>query len=292
MRTLKKISALRTECGKAVRPLVLVPTMGALHVGHAALIRRARQIAGEEGTVAASIFINPIQFNSSKDLALYPRLEVADRRLCRELGVDILFQPSAKEMYYEDCSVFVEEEVLSRGLCGASRAGHFRGMCTVVAKLFNLFAPDAAVFGAKDYQQLAIVRRMVRDLNFPIRIIEHPTMREKDGLAMSSRNIRLSPEARKVAPAIYQALLRAKANTGSPHQVLKKLRRDLELIPGVRMDYVECVPAISPESATHWLQSTVIAVAVFLGEVRLIDNIRIPQHRPNSLKKAANCSQA
>jgi pantoate--beta-alanine ligase len=274
-----KISALRTECNKAARPLVLVPTMGALHAGHAALIRKARQIAGMDGAVAVSIFVNPMQFNSSKDLAVYPRPGVADQHLCMNLGVNILFQPSVKEMYPEDRSVFVEEETLSRGLCGAARAGHFRGVCTVVTKLFHLFAPDAAVFGAKDYQQLAVICRMVRDLNFPIRIIEHPTVREKDGLAMSSRNIRLGPKARMVAPGIYQALLCAQANVSSPRQVLRKLRSDLALLPGVRIDYVECVNATSLESATNWLQPTVIAVAVFLEGVRLIDNIRIPQRK-------------
>lgn len=279
MKTIGKISALRTECDRAARPLVLVTTMGALHEGHAALIRKARQIAGENGTVAVSIFVNPIQFNSGKDLEAYPRPKTADQRLCKELGVDILFQPSVKEVYHDDRSVFIDEEALSRGLCGAVRAGHFRGVCTVVAKLFHLFAADVAVFGAKDYQQLAVIRRMVRDLNFRTRIIECPTVREKDGLAMSSRNVRLSPAARAVAPGIYRALLHAKANASSPRQVLKKLKSDLELLPGIRIDYVECVNATSLQPVTNWLQPSVIAVAVFLDGVRLIDNLRIPRRK-------------
>ena len=279
MKTLGRISILRTECGSAVRPLVLVPTMGALHAGHAALIRKARQIAGASGTVAVSIFVNPIQFNSTEDLKAYPQPIQADQRLCKKLGVDILFRPSAKEIYQEDRSVFVEEEVLSRGLCGAARPGHFRGVCTVVAKLFHLFIPDAAVFGAKDYQQVAVIRRMVRDLNFAVRIMECPTVRERDGLALSSRNLRLGPEARAAAPGIYQALIHAKASAGrtSPREVLKKLKRALASLPGARVDYAECVDAISLEPAADWLRPTVIAVAVFFDGVRLIDNLRIPK---------------
>lgn len=281
MKILRKISSLRAECNQAHRPLVLVPTMGALHQGHGALIRKARKIAGSKGTVAVSIFVNPIQFDSSEDLATYPRTQSVDQHLCGELGVNIFFRPSVKEMYREDYSVFVEEGVLSSGLCGAVRAGHFRGVCTVVTKLFHLFAPDAAVFGAKDYQQLAVICRMVRDLNFSIRIIEYPTVREKDGLAMSSRNARLSGAARTVAPGIYQALLDAKASVqkNSPPGVLKELRRDLARIPGARVDYAECVHAVSLQPATDWLQPTVIAVAVILENVRLIDNIRIPKYK-------------
>ncbi len=282
MKILGTISKLRVACRRAARPLVLVPTMGALHAAHAALIREARKIAGRNGTVAVSIFVNPIQFNSSEDLASYPRPQVADQRLCKELGVDLVFRPpSVAEIYHSDHSVFVEEEVLSCDLCGAARPGHFRGVCTVVTKLFHLFSPDAAVFGAKDYQQLAIIRRMVRDLNFQIRVIEHPTIREKDGLAMSSRNTRLSPAARAVAPGIYQALLQAKtsAQKHSPHEVVGKLEADLNLLPDVRIDYVKCVNAASLQSAIDWAHPTVITVAVFLNGVRLIDNIRLPGRR-------------
>jgi pantoate--beta-alanine ligase len=255
--------------------------MGALHEGHLALFRKARQVATERGTVAVSLFVNPTQFNSSKDLATYPRTESEDKHLCRESGVDLVFEPSVKEMYPTECSVFVDEVALSRGLCGAARPGHFRGVCTVVTKLFHLFNPDSAVFGAKDFQQLAIIRRLVSELNFGVRVIEHPTLREKDGLAISSRNVRLNPVARSVAPGIYRALIRAKANSKKdlPKQVLKKLRRDLIKLPGLQLDYTACVHALTLEPVIDWSQPTVIAVAVFLGGVRLIDNIRVSKHR-------------
>src|SRR5947208_2893471 len=165
---------------------VLVPTMGALHRGHLELIRVARERAGKDGEVAVSVFVNPLQFEPGADFEKYPRPESADEEVCRDAGVNLLFRP--RDMYFDDRSVSVEETALSAGLCGAARPGHFRGVCTVVAKLFNLLAPDGAVFGEKDYQQLAIIRRMVRDLNFPIEVIGVPTVREADGLALSSRN--------------------------------------------------------------------------------------------------------
>src|SRR5437588_11396391 len=176
---------------------VLVPTMGALHKAHAELIRVAREQAGKDGEVAVSIFVNPLQFEPGSDFESYPRPEAADEKLCEEAGVNLLFRP--RDMYFDDRSVYIEETSLSSGLCGAVRPGHFRGVCTVVAKLFNLLAPDAAVFGEKDYQQLAVIRRMVRDLNFPIQIIGVSTVREADGLALSSRNQYLNADERTQA---------------------------------------------------------------------------------------------
>ncbi len=176
----------RGRTGKSV----LVPTMGALHRGHLELIRVAREHAGNAGEVAVSIFVNPLQFEPGSDFEKYPRPESADEKFCEDAGVNLLFRP--RQMYFDDRSVYVEETRLSAGLCGASRPGHFQGVCTVVAKLFNLLAPAATVFGEKDYQQLAVIRRMVRDLNFPIEIIGVPTVREADGLALSSRNQYLS----------------------------------------------------------------------------------------------------
>ena len=167
---------------------VLVPTMGALHKAHGELIRVARKTATEDGEVAISIFVNPLQFEPGSDYEHYPRPEKADENFCRDANVDLLFRPSVAEMYADDRSVFVEEFFLSNTLEGKSRPGHFRGVCTVVAKLFNSLAPEAAVFGEKDFQQLAIIRRMVRDLNFKVDIIAVPTVREEDGLACSSRN--------------------------------------------------------------------------------------------------------
>jgi pantoate--beta-alanine ligase len=181
---------------RASSPVVLVPTMGALHDGHATLIDEARCRAGQNGCVVVSIFINPTQFGPNEDFAKYPRTLEEDLAICRRHGADAVFTPVAEEIYPMNDSTFVDETSLSLGLCGESRPGHFRGVCTVVAKLFQIIRPDAAVFGEKDYQQLAVIRRMVRDLFFPIEIIGHPTVREADGLALSSRNRYLSPEDR------------------------------------------------------------------------------------------------
>src|SRR5438067_5405080 len=184
--------------------------MGALHKAHSELIRIARERAGRDGEVAVSIFVNPLQFEPGSDYERYPRPEKEDEEFCRKLGVDLLFRPSAAEMYAADRSVFVDENSLANLLEGKSRPGHFRGVCTVVAKVFNILQPDAAVFGEKDFQQLAIIRRMVRDLSYKIDIIAVPTVREDDGLACSSRNAYLSPEERKQAPVLQRALLAAK----------------------------------------------------------------------------------
>ncbi len=193
------------------KPLVLVPTMGALHKAHLQLIRIARAHAGPDGEVAVSIFVNPLQFEPGSDYQRYPRSEKADEDFCRDAGVDLLFRPPVGDMYFDDRSTFVEETSLSSVLEGKSRLGHFRGVCTVVAKLFNILAPDAAVFGEKDFQQLAIVRRMVRDLNFNIDIIAVPTIREDDGLACSSRNQYLNVEERKQATVLRKALMKGAA---------------------------------------------------------------------------------
>src|SRR6266513_4187492 len=183
--------------------------MAALHRGHLELIRVARERAGRDGEVAVSIFVNPLQFEPGSDYKRYPRPEKEDEDFCRNADVDLLFRPTPNEMYFDDRSMFVEETSLSKTLDGKSRPGHFRGVCTVVAKLFNILAPDAAVFGKKDFQQLAIVRRMVRDLNFNIEIIGVPIVREEDGLAYSSRNQYLNPEERKQAAVLRRALLAA-----------------------------------------------------------------------------------
>src|SRR5438876_4374195 len=192
-----------------VKRRVLVPTMGALHKAHRELIRVARAQTGNDGEVAVSIFVNPLQFEPGSDYQQYPRPENADEEFCRAAHVDLLFRPTADEMYFDDRSTFVEETSLSNALEGKSRPGHFRGVCTVVAKLFHILSPDAAVFGEKDFQQLAIIRRMVRDLNFKIDIVGVPTVRENDGLACSSRNQYLNTEERKQATVLRRALLAA-----------------------------------------------------------------------------------
>ncbi|MCA1658651.1 MAG: pantoate--beta-alanine ligase, partial [Verrucomicrobiaceae bacterium] len=188
MKIFRTISRAMAHSRASSQRRVLVPTMGALHRGHGELIRIARKAAGPEGEIAVSIFVNPMQFAPEGDYEKYPRPEADDDEFCRKAGVGILFRPSAKEMYTADFSVSVEENSLATTLEGKSRPGHFRGVCTVVAKLFHILAPNAAVFGEKDFQQLAIIRRMVRDLNFPVEVIGAPTVREEDGLACSSRN--------------------------------------------------------------------------------------------------------
>jgi pantoate--beta-alanine ligase len=255
---------------------VLVPTMGALHRAHGELIRVARQVAGKDGEVAVSIFVNPLQFEPGGDYERYPRPEKVDEEFCRKAGVDLLFRPNVTEMYAPDRSVFVEESSLSKTLEGKSRPGHFRGVCTVVAKLFHILAPDAAVFGEKDFQQLAIVRRMVRDLNFKIDIIGVPTMREMDGLACSSRNQYLNGEEREQAAVLHKAL-QAAANAGkkSAADVVALVRNLINEAPLARIDYVEIVDAenFAPVEAVG--PDSVLMLAVFFGKTRLIDNIRL-----------------
>lgn len=249
--------------------------MGALHAGHEALIVRARQLAGKEGKVGVSIFVNPTQFGPKEDLSRYPRPWRQDVALCRRLGVDLIFAPEAKAMYHSDASIFVDEHLLSRHLCGASRPGHFSGVCTVVAKLFLILLPDAAVFGEKDWQQLAIIRRLVRDLNIPVKIIGHPTFREEDGLALSSRNAYLTPEERRAAPGIYAALQQARSQKTAP-SVLATGRRLLKKIPGARVDYLQLVDAETLQPVRNLRRRTRLATAVFLGRTRLIDNVGLP----------------
>jgi pantoate--beta-alanine ligase len=255
---------------------VLVPTMGALHKAHGELIRVAREAAGKEGEVGISIFVNPLQFEPGSDYKRYPRPEKADEEFCRNAGVDLLFRPSAEEVYATDRSTFVEETSLSSTLEGKSRPGHFRGVCTVVAKLFNILAPDAAVFGEKDFQQLAVIRRMVRDLNFKIDIIAIPTVREEDGLACSSRNQYLNPEERKQAAVLYKAL-QAAANCGkkSVSDVVALAQMVINEAPLVRIDYVEVVDSETLQPVEIAGPNTVLLLAVFFGKTRLIDNIRL-----------------
>jgi len=253
---------------------VLVPTMGALHAGHVSLIRLARQYAGVEGEVAVSIFVNPLQFGPDSDFTHYPRPEAADEETCRAAGVDLIFRPLPNEIYADDHSTYVEETTLSEGLCGSSRPGHFRGVCTVVTKLFHLLAPVAAVFGEKDFQQLAIIRRLVRDLDFPIEIIAGPTVREPDGLALSSRNQYLSAEERAQAPIIRTALLRAaQSPEESARKTLASVREQIESAPLARIDYAEIVGADDLQPRLTIEPRSLLAVAVFFGKTRLIDNI-------------------
>jgi pantoate--beta-alanine ligase len=257
-----------------------VPTMGALHEGHAALIRAAREAVGQSGNVVVSIFVNPLQFGPEEDFAKYPRSLIEDLGLCRDNGADMIFAPKADDLYPADRSIQLFETSLSKVLCGASRPGHFDGVCTIVAKLFNLIQPDDAFFGKKDYQQLAIIRRLVRDLDFNVVLHGIDTMREEDGLAMSSRNRYLSPEERAQAPALRKALVAArdawKTGERDPAALQKLITSHIQQhAPLGRIDYVSAVDAttLQPVSATSEL--VVIAVAVYFGTARLIDNVEL-----------------
>ncbi len=255
---------------------VLVPTMGALHKAHGEMVRVAREHAGHDGEVALSIFVNPLQFEPGSDYERYPRPEKTDEEFCEKAGVDLLFRPSVAEMYGADRSVFIEESSLSNTLEGKSRPGHFRGVCTVVAKLFNILSADAALFGEKDFQQLAIIRRMVRDLNFKTSIIAVPTVRDDDGLACSSRNQYLNADEREQATVLHKALFAA-ANAGktSARDVVDLARKVIGEAPLARIDYVEVVDAETFQSVDPVRANSLLALAVVFGKTRLIDNIRL-----------------
>jgi len=276
MRIITTVDGIESE-QRAGKRRVLVPTMGALHKAHGELIRAAREHAGKDGEVAVSIFVNPLQFEPGSDYEKYPRPEKADEDFCRDADVDLLFRPAPGEMYSKDRSVFVDETALSSTLEGKSRPGHFRGVCTVVAKLFNILSPDAAVFGEKDFQQLAIVRRMVRDLNYKIDIVGVPIVRADDGLALSSRNQYLDREERKQAPILRQALLAAgKSGKKSAKEIVDLAREMISEVPLARIDYVALVDAETLRPLETVQPNSLLALAVFFGKTRLIDNIRLP----------------
>jgi len=249
-----------------------VPTMGYLHDGHLSLIQIAKEYAD---VVVVSIFVNPAQFGPNEDLAAYPRDFERDEKLCREAGADILFYPTPQNMYLGDHSIWLSEESLSTVLCGASRPGHFRGVCTVVAKLLNIIMPDVMVLGEKDAQQLRILRRMVRDLNFPVKIIAAPTVRETDGLAMSSRNKYLTPAERQEAVCLFQSLEKAKALFAAGERDAEKIRVAVRAVietTSGRVDYIELVDdeTLRPVSALE--KPALLALAVKFSGARLIDN--------------------
>ncbi len=253
----------------------LVPTMGYFHEGHLSLMDWARKHCD---MLIVSLFVNPSQFGPGEDLAAYPRDEERDRQLAREHGVDILFLPSAEAMYAPDHATWVQVPELAKGLCGTTRPLHFQGMATVVTKLLNLTQPHVAVFGEKDWQQLAIIKRMVRDLHMPIRIVGRPTLREKDGLAMSSRNAYLTAEERKHAPRLFQGLAMAAKMVREGERQTKKLRANImswyeENLPLGRLDYVAIVDPDSMQEVSKIDGPVLCAVAMYVGKARLIDNI-------------------
>ena len=253
-----------------------VPTMGYLHAGHMSLVENARKLVGKDGIVVVSIYVNPTQFAPTEDLSRYPRDLERDKKLCRDAGVDILFVPRNEEVYPADYSTYVVEEKLSKSMEGASRPTHFRGVTTIVAKLFNLVLPDVAVFGAKDFQQAAVVQRMVVDLNFPLRVVVAPTVRESDGLAMSSRNKYLDSAQRQQATVLWQSIQLAKTIVKVKATSAESLRSQIaELIstkPEARLDYVEFFDRETLQRSKEVKRGTHMAMAVFVGKTRLIDN--------------------
>ena len=278
-----------------------VPTMGYLHAGHMSLVRMARRKVGKAGKVVVSIYVNPTQFGPKEDFSRYPRDLKRDLKLCRAAGVDVVFAPSDREMYPERpedrgwktgngrqrtedrgqrTAAYVVEENLSKVMEGVSRPMHFRGVTTVVAKLFNIVLPDAAVFGAKDWQQAAIIKRMVADLNFPVRIIVAPTLRERDGLAMSSRNKYLKGDLRHQAVVLWRAIQKTRAAVKRSKTIpAVRLKADLKKIiehePAARLDYVEFFEPDSLSPVSKVKRGTHMALAVFVGKTRLIDNARL-----------------
>jgi len=260
-----------------------VPTMGYLHDGHLSLVREARKRVGKRGKVVVSIYVNPTQFAPTEDLSKYPRDLKRDLKMCRAEGADLVFTPGDAEIYpgraEGEYSTYVVEEKLSRIMEGAARPTHFRGVTTVVAKLFNLVLPDVAVFGQKDFQQAAVIKRMVSDLNFPVQIIVAPTSRERDGLAMSSRNKYLDPEQRSQAVILFHALQAARAAVKKKSVSAVKLKKDLQefitAAPLGRLDYVEFFDPETLEPVAQVKPGTQMALAVYFGKTRLIDNGRL-----------------
>jgi len=277
MRVLETIEQMRRAC-QAVRlggeRLGFVPTMGALHEGHLSLVRAAKARCG---VVAASIFVNPTQFGPNEDFSKYPRSFERDRGLLENEGVELLFEPSVEEMYPEGAVTFVTVEGLSERLCGRSRPGHFRGVTTIVSKLFHITEPDLAFFGQKDAAQVAIIQRMVRDLNLSVEIVACPIVRETDGLAMSSRNAYLSPQQRKTALVLSRSLAQVKKLFEQGERCTAKLGAAGKQVfpeePSVRLDYLEIVDPETLEPMEHLSNAALVAVAAFVGGTRLIDNV-------------------
>lgn len=251
----------------------LVPTMGFLHEGHESLIRRS---AAENDRTVVSIFVNPMQFGKNEDLAAYPRDFQRDSRICQEAGAHLIFHPSPEEMYPPDFFTYMDMDTITEGLCGGNRPGHFRGVCTVVGKLFHIVSPDRAYFGQKDAQQLSVIRKMTRDLDFDLEIVGCPTVREADGLAKSSRNTYLSEEERQQAAVLYQSLRHAEKAIVSGERDVKTIREEMVRMisqqPLAQIDYVEFVDWELLQPLEKLEKPALVALAVNFGNTRLIDN--------------------
>lgn len=275
MKIVSTITEVREQAGewkKAGNTVGFVPTMGYLHEGHMSLI----DAAGENDKVVVSIFVNPMQFGPNEDLASYPRDLEHDAALCEAHGVDLIFHPTPEEMYGENFYSYVDMNVLTQELCGLSRPVHFRGVCTVVAKLFNIVTPDKAYFGQKDAQQLAVIKRMVKDLNMPLTVIGCPIVREEDGLAKSSRNTYLSAEERKAALVLSRSIFLGRQMVENGERDCKKIivamREEIEKEPLAKIDYVKIVNLDTVQQIDKISGDVLAAIAVYIGKTRLIDN--------------------
>lgn len=274
MKVIKKIDELKEvlkDFKSEGKSIGLVPTMGFLHKGHASLIKKAVE---ENDIVVVSDFVNPIQFGPNEDLEAYPRDINADSKLCEDLGADFIFNPEPSEMYH-DKKAFVDIDGLSDNLCGARREGHFRGVCTVCTKLFNIVGPDRAYFGQKDAQQLSIIKKLVLDLNIPVEIVACPIVREDDGLAMSSRNTYLSTDERKAALCLSEAIFEGEkmAKEGfSVKEVLEKMEEIISSEKLAKIDYISAVDLETIKDVDNFNKDTLVAIAVYIGKTRLIDN--------------------
>lgn len=271
--TIAEVRAEVKEWRKQGLSIGLVPTMGFLHEGHQSLIERACR---ENDRVVVSDFVNPVQFGPGEDLASYPRDLERDAEVCRKAGADLIFHPTPEEMYFPDFSTYVNMELLSEELCGKTRPTHFRGVCTVVSKLFHIVAPDRAYFGQKDAQQLAIIKRMVRDLNFDIEIVGCPIVREADGLAKSSRNTYLSLEERQAALVLSKAVAlgqsMAEQGEKDAEKIVSAMKKLISEEPMARIDYVQAVDAVTVQPIKEMTPPVLVAMAVYIGKTRLIDN--------------------
>ncbi len=275
--TIEALGRLVAGWRKSGQTVGFVPTMGALHEGHASLIRRS---AAQNDRTVVSIFVNPKQFGPREDFARYPRRLAADIKLCAKAGADVVFAPTPEVVYPDGFATYVDVEGLAAGLCGASRPGHFRGVATVCARLFGIVRPDRAYFGEKDYQQLQVIRKMVRDLHMPLAIVPCPTVRLSDGLAMSSRNRYLDRNERKQAPVLFRALSEAKRlaesrRVTSSARLVRAMRRIVAQAPSARVDYFAVVDPETLAPLRVITSRAQIACAVFIGKTRLIDNMRV-----------------
>ncbi|HPT58863.1 MAG TPA: pantoate--beta-alanine ligase [Fervidobacterium sp.] len=278
MRLIQNVSEMKALSKSVIddgKTIGFVPTMGYLHKGHLSLVQKARE---ENDIVVVSIFVNPTQFGPNEDYNRYPRDLERDLRLLNPFNVDYIFNPSVEEMYPAYYSVYVDETEMSKYLCGARRPGHFRGVCTVVTKLFNIVRPTRAYFGQKDAHQFRILRRMVENLNMDVEMVEMPIVREPDGLAMSSRNVYLSDEERREAPRLYKSLLEAKRLIDGGERDVQKIKGEIQRVlnhPLLKIDYVEIVDEKTLIPVDRIEGDVIVAIAVFFGKARLIDNVII-----------------